>query len=115
MAFSELEHKRCERDLKKFMERRRPPPDVRARLDLGYRISGQSVEIFEIRPHWKEPGRIMEGSVAKTTFVRSTNTWKLYWRRQDLKWYGYEPHPELRNLAEVLDVVDRDDHCCFFG
>lgn len=115
MAFSELEHKRCERDLKKFLERRRPPPHVRSRLDLAYRVAGQSVEIFEIRPHWKEPGNVMEAPVAKTTFVRTTNTWKLFWMRRDLKWHGYEPKPEVRDLAEALDVIDRDEFCCFFG
>ena len=48
MALTDLERRRCERDLGKFMERRRPPPHVRPQLDIGCRISGQSVEIFEI-------------------------------------------------------------------
>ena len=50
MAFSELERKRHERDIAKFMQRRRPPPEIRPKLDLGFRIEGQSVELFEIRP-----------------------------------------------------------------
>jgi hypothetical protein len=36
MALTDLERKRCERDLAKFMERRRPPPDIRSTLDIGY-------------------------------------------------------------------------------
>lgn len=45
MAISEFEIKRCERELEKFLEEKRPPAHVRAQLDLGYRITGQSVEI----------------------------------------------------------------------
>ena len=55
MALTDLERKRCERNLAEFMERRRPPPHIRPELDIGYRISGQSVEIFEIRPDWQNP------------------------------------------------------------
>jgi hypothetical protein len=115
MAFSELELKRCERDIARFMERRRPPPHIRPQLDLGYRIAGQSVEIFEIRPDWRNPAEKMETPVAKATFVRTQNSWRIYWMRRDLKWHGYEPNYEVGSLAEFLVIVDRDEHCCFFG
>ena len=112
MAFSELERKRHERDIAKFMERRRPPPEIRPKLDLGFRLEGQSIELFEIRP---DSAKTMESAVAKTTFVRSQNRWKIYWMRRDLKWHGYEPAPEVHSLEAFLHVVDRDEYCCFFG
>ena len=55
MAFSELESKRYEKAVKAFIDSRRPPPEIRPELDLGYRMSGQSVEIFEIRQAWDDP------------------------------------------------------------
>ena len=73
MAFSEFEIKRCERDIARFLERRRPPPHIRAQLDLGYRITAQSVELFEIRPHWDGKSEKLETPVAKATFVRTEN------------------------------------------
>ena len=115
MALTDLERKRCERDLRKFMERRRPPPDIRPKLDIGYRISGQSVEIFEIRPDWQNPKLTMEHPVAKATLVRTQNHWRIFWMRRDLKWHGYEPNPEVRSLEAFLHVVDSDEYCCFFG
>jgi hypothetical protein len=115
MAFSELELKRYERDLTRFMERRRPPAHIRPELDLGYRFDGQSVEIFEIRPDWKDRTIKGETPVAKATYVRTKNHWRVFWMRRDLKWHGYEPNQEVRSLEEFLAVVDRDDHCCFFG
>ena len=115
MAFNDIELKRCERDLATFIERRRPPPHIRPQLDLGYRISGHSVELFEIRPEWRNPKKTMEHPFAKATFVRTQNLWRVFWMRRDLKWHSYEPTVEVRSLAAFLAVVDRDEYCCFFG
>lgn len=115
MAFTELELKRCEKPLTAFMARRRPPVHVRDKLDIGYRISGHRVEIFEVRPDWKHPTAKYETPVAKATFVRTKNLWKVYWKRQDLKWHGYTPMPEVKTLEGFLNVADRDEHVCFFG
>jgi hypothetical protein len=115
VALTDLEMKRFERDLEKFMERRRPPPDIRPELDIGYRFSGHSVEIFEIRPNWQNRKETMEHPVAKATFVRTKNRWRVFWMRRDLKWHGYGPNLEVRSLEAFLNVVDRDEYCCFFG
>ena len=115
MALTALERARCERDLAKFLERRRPPPEIRPKLDLGYKIEGQSVELFEVRPDWQDKTKTTQSPIAKATFVRSQNRWKVYWMRRDLKWHGYEPNPEVHSLEAFLNVVDRDEYCCFFG
>ncbi|MGD2083396.1 MAG: DUF3024 domain-containing protein [Chromatiales bacterium] len=88
---------------------------MRKELDLGFRMEGQSVEIFEIRPFWREPEKTIEGAVAKATYVRTQGIWKVYWQRADLKWHRYDPHPEASTIEEVLDIVDADEYCCFFG
>lgn len=115
MALTELELKRCERALTDFMARRRPAPHLRDQLDVGYRINGQSIEIFEIRPDWKDDSVRQEFPVAKATFVRTKGLWKVYWMRADLNWHGYEPKAEANTLKEFLGAVDRDEHACFFG
>jgi hypothetical protein len=97
------------------MERRRPPPHIRSQLDIGYRITGQSVEIFESCLQWDNAKEAMEHPVAKATFVRTSNRWRAFWMRRDLKWRGYEPNAEVRSLEAFLAVVDRDEYCCFFG
>lgn len=115
MAFSELESKRHEKAVKAFIDSRRPPPEIRPKLDLGYRMSGQSIEIFEIRPAWDDPSEKMENSVAKATYVRRSDVWRIYWQRADLKWHRYDPLPEVARIEEFLEVVDADEYCCFFG
>lgn len=52
MDLSEIELARVRKALDAFMAKRRPPVHIREKLDLGSRISGQSVEIFEVRPAW---------------------------------------------------------------
>lgn len=115
MALTELELKQCEKALQAFLDRRRPPPRLRSEVDLAYRIVGQSVELFEIRPDWDDRSRTHEEPIAKATYVRTRNRWRLFWMRQDLRWHGYEPDREVRSIGRFLEVVEADEYACFFG
>lgn len=110
LALTELERQRCEQALADFMARRRPPPYLRDQLDLGYTMDGQSIEIFEIRPDWKDACVRQESSVAKATFVRTTGIWKVLWMPADLKWHSYGPKAAVNTFKEFLGAVDRDEH-----
>ncbi len=115
MSLSEFEIKRCEKALKKFMAQHRPPAHIRNELDLDARINDQSVELFEIRPRWDEPAEKIEMPVAKATYIKRQELWKVYWQRADLKWHAYDPLPTVKTLEEFLDAVGEDHHHCFFG
>jgi len=115
MALSEFEVKQIERAVAGFMERRRPPEHIRPELDIGYRVTGQSLELFEVRPRWDKPSEQMEYAIAKATYVKRSETWKVYWQRADLKWHRYEPYPDAQSAEEFLAVVDEDKYACFFG
>ncbi len=115
MAISEFETKRVEKFASEYVERHRPPAHIRAKVDVGFRISDQSLELFEIRPRWNNPNEIVELSFAKATFIKKSRTWKIYWMRQDLKWHSYEPAPEVSSFEEFLSIVSEDAHSCFRG
>lgn len=115
MALTEIEIKRCEKAIASFLEHRRPPPEIREKVDLACRIDGHSVEIFEIRPAYDDPSTKRDAPVAKATFVRTKNHWKIFWMKRDLKWHGYEPDLEVKSLDAFLAVVERDQYGCFFG
>ena len=115
MAFSEIGKKRVEKAAEAYLERNRPPAHIRDKVDMGYRVSNQSLEIFEIRPLWSSPKEKIEEQVAKATYVKKTDTWKIYWQRQDLKWHRYDPDPEVDTVEEFLSIVEKDEYCCFFG
>ena len=115
MALNDIERKRVERTVDAYIQKHRPAPHIRPELDMGFRIKGQSVEIFEIRPRWKEPGVKMEHPVAKATYVRSRDLWKIFWMRADLKWHNYEPVPAVGSIEKFLAVVEKDAYACFWG
>lgn len=115
MALSQFEIKRYKKDVEQFLEKRRPPTHLRDKVDIGARLEGQSIEIFEIRPIWNDPSKKMESSIAKATYVKFTDHWKIFWKRADLKWHGYEPFQTAKTLDEFLRIVDEDEFGCFWG
>ena len=115
MTLSEFEIKRCEKLVAEFIQKRRPPPHVRDKVDLAYRIKDQSVEIYELRAHWKDADKRFESPIAKATYNKGSRNWKVFWQRADFRWHGYTPHLVVASIEAFLDVVDKDEHGCFFG
>ena len=42
-------------EIENYLSYIRPNEEMRAQLDIGYRIEKQSVIIFEVRPDWRDP------------------------------------------------------------
>ncbi len=101
--------------MENYISAARPPKEIREKLDLNYEIVDQSVILNEIRPRWDNPNEIMVSGYAKTTYVRSKNSWKVYWKRADNKWHEYKPFPVVKSLKTFLLLVDEDEHNCFKG
>ena len=70
MAFTIKETTDIEAAMADFLARRRPPEEIRDKLDLAWRIETQSVVIFHIRPIWRDESRKIEEPVAKATMKR---------------------------------------------
>ena len=115
MHFTDSERAANLAALKGFLNRRRPPEDIRPMLDIGYALVGQTVDLFEIRPDWQDNSATRHTPVARIRYIRSKVPWRLAWLRSDLKWHAYEPSPEHESLQDALAGVDEDAHCCFFG
>ena len=115
MAFSEFEEAKYKAITEEFVEGIRPPEHIRNQLDIKYSLDGQSIIIYEVRPAWDDSGDIMENEVVKLTYVKTTDCWKLYWMRSDLKWHSYDPDPEVDTLKEGLQAVKTDQLGCFWG
>lgn len=98
-----------------FLDKHRPPEHLREKIDIDYKIDNQSVIIFEVRPHWKDTGKVTESPIVKTTWVKTQQVWKIFWMRSDLKWHQYEPVPRVKTLTEFIQVVDDDKYGCFWG
>lgn len=114
MAFSEFELARIKKHVGGLCARR-VPSEIHDKLRLDYSIKRHDVEVFEVRPKWDDPSETTHTSVAKMKFVRTANEWRLFWMRRDLRWHSYEPRASSRDLADLVDEVDRDPYGCFFG
>ena len=115
MALSEFEIKRCEKMLDRFLQVHRPPEALRHQVDMGWQLRDQSVELFEIRPVWQDPGRRHKQAFAKATWVRTQRHWRVFWLRADLRWHRYEPAPTVSDLSDFLSLVEQDEYHCFRG
>lgn len=115
MAFTKEEIEQYRKIIDAYVEKRRPPVHVRDQVDRSFRIQDQNTEIFEIRPRFYDPQEKFERPIAKTTYVRTQGVWRIYWQQADLKWHGYDPLPEVKNLEEFVDAVEADEYACFYG
>ncbi len=104
-----------ERQIQKYIRRKRPPIDIRPRLDISYSYENHCLEILEIRPDWMDENKRNIYSIAKAQFVKSKNCWKVYWKRSSGKWEAYKPNPVLKSLSAFFDLIDDDPLGCFWG
>ena len=101
--------------LENFLDRKRPPIEIRSRVDIEYEINGKSVIIYEKRPRWNKPGESLQIPIAKTTYVITKRIWKVYWQRADLKWHPYSPATAVKSIKDFIRLVEKDDNHCFWG
>ena len=113
MAFTEIELHKIRKVVGTLCEKR-SPGYIRDKLRLEYKIQNQDIIIFEVRPRWGTPNEQLWSPFAKLKFVRSRNSWKLFWQRADMKWHKYVPL-ESGDLGELVAEIDADPHGCFFG
>lgn len=98
-----------------YLEKIRPPEDIRSKLDIGYDYDGRAIEFYEIRPNWINPSIIQHLPFAKIRYVKSKNIWNLYWKRASGKWESYQPFPHASKLQSLLDCIEKDEYGCFYG
>src|SRR5688500_16863411 len=115
MAITGAALQECLRAVGAFLEKRRPPEEVRPKLDYQAHINGSTVQIIEVRPHWKDKTQFNETPIAQVRWIASRQVWRLFWMRSDLKWHSYPGLPETKTLEEALAEVDQDPSACFFG
>lgn len=114
MAISEFESFKVEKAAKKFCENSNKyfPRD---QLYIDYRLEGQQLFLFEVRPKWNDPSVKLETMVAKLWYIKKESIWKLYWQRQNMKWDLYEPNGINKELDPLLAEVLNDRYGCFWG
>ena len=53
--------------------------------------------------------------IAKATYRKVSDDWKLFWMRRDMKWHGYELAMFHDDIESVFRFVDEDQSGAFWG
>jgi hypothetical protein len=93
----------------------RVPEHVRDKVQIRSRREGQSFILYEWRRGLMDPDVWHEEPVAKFTYVQKSNRWKLLCMGRSLKWRRYDELPESDDIADLLNEVDQDPCCWFWG
>jgi ABC-type transporter MlaC component len=104
-----------EKQIQKFIERKRPSVEIRDKVDLSYSFDQQTLDIFEIRPRYDDSKTKIHSPIARAKFVKARNTWKIYWMRASGKWELYDIEREVETLADFFKIVEEDSYGCFWG
>jgi hypothetical protein len=113
MAFTEMETKRHEKSLENFLHKFRPKLKNKYGIDLSYMLVNQTIEIFRMIPRIAIGRPIdlsdqYEDKIAKATFVKSKNHWKIYCCYAYVKWLRHRDRPTVRTLNEFYDEVYKE-------
>ncbi len=114
MALSEIQQAQVTTRLTAFCNAR-VPAAVRNQVQVGFRIKGSEVVLFEKRPALQAPHEWREMAVAKFKYVGTERVWRLYCQRRDLRWHLYEALPAARSFDRLLDEVAADPTGIFWG
>ncbi|WP_163710259.1 DUF3024 domain-containing protein [Mangrovibacterium lignilyticum] len=104
-----------EAQIKQFVESKRPPVEIRNKVDIGYTYNNNVLEIFEMRPRWNNPSEFIQSPIAKARYVKSKELWKLYWKRASGKWEAYDTETDIKGADQMLKVIGEDKYGCFWG
>jgi hypothetical protein len=97
--------------------RRICPQSFERQIELGYRIEGPVITLFEVRPARGTTSRIIasEHDLARFCYDTKANSWSL--RRFDRArgWHRYRRMPVTRDFLQLLREVDADPLGVFFS
>jgi len=114
VAIPELELARVRKRLDRFCDR--VPPHARNEISYHWKARGNQITLFERRPAWRgEPGEVTDLSFARFQFDPGAHVWTLKWSDRNGRFHPYDGFEGLRSFDALVDEVDADPTCIFFG
>ncbi|MEI6865717.1 DUF3024 domain-containing protein [Flavicella sp.] len=101
--------------IKAYIDKIRPPKELRSQVDVSCSYKNNTFEIFEIRPNWADKNIIQNLPIAKAKYVKTKKTWSVYWMTSNEKWILYKPKPRVEKLSDFIELLVKDENGCFWG
>ena len=114
VALSEFEKKRISVLLERYCDQR-VPPRIRHQVKMGFEFLDDSVTLFESRPSYLDPKVWSQSPIAQFQRADDGTLWKLFCRDRNCEWHLFEPNPASPLFEDLLNVVDEDSTCIFYG
>ena len=95
----------------------RIPPHALDRVRLEAVESRGAVTIVERRAPWREdygPEWTASG-VARLRYTAKRGKWALFWRDRNARWHRYDLIQPASDIMILVDEIDRDPTCIFWG
>lgn len=102
--------------IKRYCESR-VPAEYQDQVKVTMKRRGKSVTILECRPPWSEMvgPEWSERPLAQMRYDERTAAWTLYYADRNGRWHVYdliEPH---QSAPRLLDEIEKDPTCIFWG
>ncbi len=92
--------------IKNFLSRIRPQEEIKSKLEINYKIIGQSVRCAKFIPVFNGQKVNREYLNARACCLKSKNFWKLLWLLTNQKWNIYPPQPERTSHTAFCQLVE---------
>ena len=95
----------------------RVPVHARDEVRVECEIAPRHVTIVERRVPWG-PDSGPEWTIfpiARLRYTATTKGWTLYWRDRNLRFHLYDQVAPSSSVAVLLDEIDKDPTCIFWG
>lgn len=95
----------------------RSPAKYLDQMRVEYRTRGSTVTIVDCRPPWPgDPGpEWTEQEVARMKYDAESERWTLYWFDRNSKAHRHEFIEPYRPIRLLLEEIERDPTCIFWG
>jgi len=91
------------------------PIDAQSEIKMKYSVRGKSFTLLESRVKWNDDSVWTEMKIAQMRYDSDSMLWKLYYPDRNGKWMKYEILKPKKEIQELLNEIDNDPICVFWG
>jgi hypothetical protein len=114
MTFNDIELQRIKKIVDRFCEER-IPDHLKSQIKVFYEVRGYDVKIIESRPDFMRNYEWTGTPIARLEYEPATFEWQLYWMRASGKWQKYAEVKPTNNLQLLIEEIETDHYCVFWG
>lgn len=94
----------------------RVPEQALHQVRVECQVAPRHLTVVERRaPYTEDDSEWTTLPVARLRYTMADRTWQLYWRDRNLRFHAYDLHSPSPHVVELLDELDRDPTCIFWG